>query len=158
MLRLLLLRAALAALLVLMSAPNALAMRPLPHHPAPRDGAVRPAGLRAVLAARRLLGVPYSYGGASRAGVDCSGLVMIAWRAAGVSLPHSSYAQWSRGRHVPRRALRPGDVVFFDGGGHVGIYAGRGRFIHAPHTGTRVRIDRLNGAWYGGRYDGAVRP
>ena len=60
------------------------------------------------------------------------------------------------GRRVSRAGLRPGDLLFFDGLGHVGIYVGRGRFIHAPHTGTRVSIDSLSG-WYAGRYDGARR-
>jgi hypothetical protein len=74
-----------------------------------------------------------------------------------VSLAHSSYDQWSAGVHVPRRALRPGDLVFFDGLGHVGIYIGGGRFLHAPHTGTVVSVDRLDGSWYGAEYEGAVR-
>jgi cell wall-associated NlpC family hydrolase len=155
-----LLRAALAALLFcLFVTSTATAMPPRKHHHTRRhDVGVHPAGERAIAFAWRMRGVPYSYGGASRSGVDCSGLVMLAWRAAGVSLPHSSYAQWSAGRHVPRRALRPGDVVFFDGRGHVGLYLGHGRFIHAPHTGTYVRVDRLGAAGYGDRYDGAVRP
>ena len=74
----------------------------------------------------------------------------------GVSLAHSSYAQFGRGRRVSRSGLRPGDLVFFDGLGHVGIYVGNGRFIHAPHTGTRVRIQTLGG-WYSSRFVGARR-
>jgi peptidoglycan DL-endopeptidase CwlO len=154
-----LLRAALAALLCLSAVSSASAMPPRKHHHVRRhDVGIHPAGERALTYARHMLGVPYSYGGASRAGVDCSGLTMLAWRSAGVSLPHSSYAQWSLGRHVSRRHLEPGDVVFFSGLGHVGLYAGRGRFIHAPHTGTQVRVDRLWGSGYGARYMGAVRP
>ena len=75
----------------------------------------------------------------------------------GIQLAHSSYDQWSAGMHVPRSALRPGDLVFFAGLGHVGIYIGGGRFIHSPHTGTVVSVDRLSGSWYGAEYDGAVR-
>ena len=71
-------------------------------------------------------------------------------------LPHYSGAQFAMGHRVPRARLRPGDLLFFDGLGHVGLYVGRGRFIHAPHTGTRVSIDTLSG-WYAGQYDGARR-
>jgi len=76
--------------------------------------------------------------------------------AFGVGLPHSSYAQFGRGRGVARSSLRPGDLVFFDGFGHVGMYIGNGRFIHAPHTGTRVRIETLASS-YGSRFTGARR-
>jgi cell wall-associated NlpC family hydrolase len=114
-------------------------------------------GARVVRYARHLLGVPYSWGGASPAtGFDCSGFVRFVFRHFGVQLPHSSYAQFDLGRGVARRALRPGDLVFFDGLGHVGLYVGKGRFIHAPHTGSRVEIDTLTG-WYSGAYDGARR-
>ena len=107
--------------------------------------------------ARRFLGVRYRYGGTSpRTGFDCSGFVAFVYRHFGVPLPHYSVAQFSLGRRVPRRGLRPGDLVFFDGLGHVGIYVGRGRFIHAPRSGTRVSIQPLAG-WYGSRYDGARR-
>jgi cell wall-associated NlpC family hydrolase len=74
----------------------------------------------------------------------------------GVTLPHSSFAQFGLGRRVSRSSLRPGDLVFFDGLGHVGMYIGNGRFIHAPHSGTRVRIETLAG-WYGARFSGARR-
>ena len=95
--------------------------------------------------ARRFLGVPYTYGGSSpNSGFDCSGLVRYVYSHFGIALPHSSFSDLWRGRHVARRHLRPGDLVFFDGGGHVGIYVGRERFIHAPHTGTVVRISTMN--------------
>ena len=114
-------------------------------------------GTRAVSFARHLLGVRYSYGGSSPlSGFDCSGFVRFVYAHFGVDLPHSSYADFAVGRRVARAGLRPGDLVFFDGRGHVGIYVGDGRFIHAPHTGTRVEIDSLTG-WYAGRYDGARR-
>ena len=93
--------------------------------------------------ARHLLGVPYRYGGARPAtGFDCSGFVRYVYGHFGVSLPHSSFADFWRGRRVGRWQLKPGDLVFFDGAGHVGIYVGHGRFIHAPHTGTVVRSRR----------------
>lgn len=113
-------------------------------------------GLRVVDYAKRFIGVPYVWGGSTPHGFDCSGFVRYVYAHFGVSLPHSSYAQFDDGRRVSRRALRPGDLVFFDSVGHVGIYIGNGRFIHAPHTGTHVSIARLGG-WYSQRFDGARR-
>jgi peptidoglycan DL-endopeptidase CwlO len=102
-----------------------------------------PAGKQVVRYARRFLGIRYSWGGISpRTGFDCSGLVSFVYRHFGVSLPHYTGGQLYRGKHVSRRRLRPGDLLFF-GLGHVGLYAGHGRFIHAPHSGARVRIERL---------------
>ncbi len=119
------------------------------------------AGTVAALAvhdALRLRGAPYAWSGASPAGFDCSGFTRYVYGRLGIRLAHSSYAQWSAGRHVRRADLRPGDLVFFAGLGHVGIYVGGGRFIHAPHTGTVVSVDRMDASWYGAEYDGAVRP
>jgi cell wall-associated NlpC family hydrolase len=114
-------------------------------------------GTNAVLYARQLLGVPYSYGGSSPStGFDCSGFVRFVYDHFGIELPHSSYAQFQLGRRVGRGSLEPGDLVFFDGVGHVGLYIGGGQFIHAPHSGTSVSIDSLAG-WYSARYDGARR-
>ena len=104
----------------------------------------------------RYLGVPYRWGGASPSGFDCSGLVMYVFAQVGVSLPHSSYAQYGMGVPVARSQLQPGDLVFFDGLGHVGIYVGGGSFIHAPHTGDVVKISSLTG-WYASEYVGARR-
>jgi hypothetical protein len=116
-----------------------------------------PFGKRVVGFARHLIGVRYVYGGSSpRSGFDCSGLVRYVYGHFGITLPHSSFAQFGLGRRVSRSSLRPGDLVFFDGLGHVGMYIGKGRFIHAPHSGTRVRIETLAG-WYGARFDGARR-
>jgi hypothetical protein len=115
-------------------------------------------GIKAVNYARRLLGVPYRYGGDSPTnGFDCSGFVRFVFGHFGLELPHSSYADFGLGTNVSRGSLRPGDLVFFDGIGHVGLYVGSGRFIHAPHTGTNVQINRLNDPWYQSRYDGARR-
>ncbi len=114
-------------------------------------------GLRVVDYAKRFRGIRYAYGGGSpRSGFDCSGFVRFVYAHFGLSLAHSSYAQFDRGRRVNRSALRPGDLVFFDGLGHVGIYVGNGRFIHAPHSGTRVQIQSLGG-WYSSRFVGARR-
>jgi cell wall-associated NlpC family hydrolase len=107
--------------------------------------------------ARKLLGVPYVYGGSSpSSGFDCSGFTSFVYAHFGITLPHYSGAQFARGKRVSRQGLRPGDLLFFDGLGHVGMYVGSGRFIHAPHSGTTVSIDKLTG-WYSGRYDGARR-
>jgi cell wall-associated NlpC family hydrolase len=116
-----------------------------------------PFGTRVVDYAKHFLGTRYVYGGSSpRTGFDCSGLVRYVYAHFGLSLPHSSFAQFNLGRRVSRRSLRPGDLLFFDGLGHVGMYIGNGRFIHAPHTGTRVRIEVFSG-WYSSRFDGARR-
>ncbi len=112
---------------------------------------------RVVTFARRFLGVRYVYGGASpRTGFDCSGFTRFVYSHFGIALPHYSGAQFSLGRRVSRAGLRPGDLVFFDGLGHVGMYIGGDRFIHAPHSGTSVSVASLSG-WYSARYDGARR-
>jgi cell wall-associated NlpC family hydrolase len=102
--------------------------------------------------ALRYLGVPYVWGGASPSGFDCSGLVMYVYAQLGISLPHYTVAQWNA--TLPISSPEPGDLVFFNGLGHVGIYIGGGRFVDAPHTGSVVRIDSMSG--FGG-YDGARR-
>ena len=106
--------------------------------------------------AMRYLGVPYVWGGASPRGFDCSGLVMYAFAQIGVSLPHSSYAQYGMGTPVSMSQLQPGDLVFFAGASHVGIYIGGGQFIHAPHTGDVVKISSLSG-WYSATFAGGRR-
>ncbi len=98
---------------------------------------------------RRQLGVPYVYGGASRSGFDCSGLTMYVYKRLGWSLPHGATDQASRGRRVSLRRLEIGDLVFYGGSGsysHVGIYAGHGRVIDAPHSGAVVSYSPVDGA------------
>jgi cell wall-associated NlpC family hydrolase len=132
--------------------------RPRLHRQRIRQVAPVPLGVRVVDYARRMLGVPYVWGGASPAtGFDCSGFVRFVYSHFGVALPHSSYADFDLGRRVARGNLRPGDLVFFDGIGHVGMYVGGGRFIHAPHSGTDVQITSLSDPWYRQSYDGARR-
>jgi peptidoglycan DL-endopeptidase CwlO len=140
-------------------------LKPLSGHAAPaakvpaRKLAAAKAAMsqRVVRYAKRFIGVRYVYGGSSpRSGFDCSGFVRYVYAHFGVSLPRSSYAQFGDGRRVSRGSLRPGDLVFFDAVGHVGLYVGNGRFIHAPHTGTRVQISPLAG-WYSSRFSGARR-
>ena len=114
-------------------------------------------GVRAVKYARLFIGVPYVWGGSSpRTGFDCSGFVRYVYQHFGVSLPHSSYGDESYGRRVLRKYLKPGDLVFFAGGSHVGIYVGRHRVIDAPHSGAVVHISTMTD-WYSYEYDGARR-
>ena len=105
--------------------------------------------------ALRYLGVPYVWGGESPKGFDCSGLVAYVYAQLGITLPHYAAAQYQLGVAVPSDELQPGDLVFFDGLDHVGIYIGGGQFVHAPHTGDVVKITTL--AAYGGSYVGARR-
>ncbi|MGE3139648.1 MAG: C40 family peptidase [Thermoleophilia bacterium] len=112
--------------------------------PAPKPSPAVSRNARAVKVALRHLGTPYSYGGASPAGFDCSGLVHYAFSKVGVTLPHSSYALWDVGRRVERKDLRAGDLVYFNGLGHVGIYIGDGRYVHAPNSGEVVEVAPLS--------------
>jgi cell wall-associated NlpC family hydrolase len=107
-------------------------------------------------AALTQIGAPWEWGGASPAsGFDSSGLVVWAYAQQGIRLPHASAYLYTlrRARHIARADLRPGDLVFFNGAGHVGICVGDGRYVHAPQTGSSVRIDRLATRYY----TGAVR-
>lgn len=115
-------------------------------------------GQDAVAFAHQFLGLRYRYGGASPStGFDCSGLVMYVYGKLGIALPHNAAAQYRLGLSVPRSALRPGDLVFFNGLGHMGIYVGKGKFIHSPQTGERVRIESLSASNWHRNYVGARR-
>ena len=103
------------------------------------------------------LGKPYVWAAAGPDSFDCSGLVVYSFAAVGKSLPHSTYALYSMGAPVSRDQLEPGDLVFFDGLGHVGIYIGGGQFVHAPHTGDVVKVSNLDEGWYASSYVGARR-
>ena len=126
--------------------------------PQPAPAPAPTAGTRAARIALGVVGVPYRYGGESPAsGFDCSGLVRWAYRRLGIDLPHSSYALASEGRGVGRGAMRPGDVLLFDGLGHVGLYIGGGRMVHAPQSGRDVETVALGSSAYGQRLVGARR-
>jgi len=139
--------------------PAAAVARHAPDRHAPIRKAAKPTvGERAAAIAVREVGVPYRWGGASpAAGFDCSGLVYWTYRRLGIELPHSSYALYDQGRPVAQSRMKPGDLLFFYGLGHVGIYIGRGRMVHAPHSGTLVQVVRLRGSSYGGRIVGVRR-
>ncbi len=116
-----------------------------------------PLGSRVVSIAMSFLGTPYVWGGAAPGGFDCSGLVMYSFDQLGVSLPHSSYAMWDYGTPVAQDQLQPGDIVFFDGLGHVGLYIGGGEFVNAPYTGAVVSVASLSSGWAAANYVGARR-
>jgi Cell wall-associated hydrolases (invasion-associated proteins) len=99
---------------------------------------------KAVAFAYRAIGTPYVYGADGPNGYDCSGLTSAAWRAAGKSLPHSAARQWSVVAHISRSALKPGDLVFYRNLGHVAIYVGDGKIIHAPQPGESVRLASID--------------
>lgn len=113
-----------------------------------------------VRTAKRFIGVPYRWGGEDRQnGFDCSGLTMVCYRLNGLNLPRNSRSQFSRGRWIPKARLQEGDLVFFATRGgkrvsHVGIYIGNGKFVHAPRTGKKVRIEKMSNSWFAKRYMG----
>jgi cell wall-associated NlpC family hydrolase len=122
--------------------------------PPPPSGSGR--GAKVVAYAYAQLGKSYVFGAAGPNHFDCSGLTMMAWAQVGVHLEHSSYVQMNEQTvHIPRSQLQPGDLVFFYGGGHEGIYIGNNNVIHAPHTGDVVKISSID--WMGG-YTVAGRP
>ncbi|MFE7711870.1 NlpC/P60 family protein [Streptomyces sp. NPDC057486] len=100
-------------------------------------------GAAAVAFARAQLGKPYVWGGTGPRGFDCSGLVMRAWLAAGVKLPRTTWGQIHAGTATSRPRLVPGDLVLSYGAGHVGLYIGNGKVIHAPRPGSTVTIAPL---------------
>ncbi|TDD59933.1 NlpC/P60 family protein, partial [Actinomadura darangshiensis] len=123
-----------------------------------REASQRKRAKKAMRFARDQIGKPYRWGADGPSGFDCSGLAMAAWRKAGVKIPRVTYSQYSKvDRKVRMKDLKAGDLVFFHGRSHVGLYAGHGRFLHAPHTGAKVRIDKF-GARRKKQFAGAVRP
>jgi cell wall-associated NlpC family hydrolase len=128
----------------------------VPLEPLPRKRPRKPTlGERAVLIAAQELGVPYRYGGSSPSGFDCSGLTSWVYGQLGIALPHNAAAQYGYGRAVDLARLKPGDLVFFHGLGHVGLYIGHGRIIHAPQSGRNVEIQALTAR--AGAVEGARR-
>jgi len=103
------------------------------------------------------LGKPYVFGASGPDAYDCSGLTSAAWASVGISIPRTSEEQWAGLPHVPTSDMQPGDILVFNGAGHVGIYVGGGMMIDAPHTGLDVEKVALSG-WYASTLDGVVRP
>jgi cell wall-associated NlpC family hydrolase len=126
-----------------------------PYRAPSSTGATRPSvelSEQAAGHALSMIGKPYRYGGSSPAGFDCSGLVMYSYRQAGLALPHNTDKQRLAARQIRVADLRRGDLVFFNQEGkkygHVGIYVGGGKFVHAPSSGKSVRSDRLDSPYW----------
>lgn len=118
-------------------------------------------GTRAVELAKRLIGTPYAYGGASPSGFDCSGLTYYIYSQLGVTLPRTAASQATVGKAVDRANLQPGDLVFFNtygGISHVGIYIGNNNMIHSPRSGKTVEIMTIGSGYYADRFVKATRP
>lgn len=115
-------------------------------------------GEKAVAFAYAQLGKPYVWGAAGPDAYDCSGLVQAAWAAAGVSIPRDTYSQYASLPHVPMSSIQLGDLIFFDGLGHVGIYVGNNTIIDAPQSGEDVELVSLSSPWYAQTLVGAARP
>jgi cell wall-associated NlpC family hydrolase len=113
---------------------------------------------KAIAFAYSALGTPYVWGGTGPGGYDCSGLVQAAWAAAGVSIPRDTYQQWAALPHIATSAIEPGDLLFYDGIGHVAMYIGNGQIIDAPRTGLTVERLPMNTSWYSSTFVGAARP
>lgn len=130
-------------------------------HGLPGEGAKPDPGRALLEAAETRIGTPYRYGGNGPDAFDCSGLVAYAHRQVGITVPRTAAEQFSKAAPVDRRELRPGDLVFFRLSGrdvgHVGIYAGGDRFVHAPQSGGHVRKASLEDEWYRQRFVGAGR-
>ncbi len=104
------------------------------------------------------LGKPYQWGATGPGSYDCSGLVQAAWAAAGVTIPRTTYEMWAALPHIATSAIQPGDLLFYDGIGHVSMYVGGGYIIDAPRTGLDVQKLPKNTDWYASTFIGAARP
>ncbi len=115
---------------------------------------------QAVAFAYAQLGCPYVYGGTGpcHMGFDCSGLAQAAWASAGVQIPRDTYEQWAALPHVPVASIEPGDLLIYNGEGHVAIYVGGGYIIDAPQTGLDVEKIPMSTPWYADSLDGVLRP
>ena len=113
---------------------------------------------RAVAFAYAQLGKPYQWGATGPDSFDCSGLAQAAWAAAGVAIPRDTYEQWAALPHIASSAIQPGDLLYYDGIGHVAIYVGDGYIIDAPQTGMDVEKIPMDTGWYASTFVGAARP
>ncbi len=129
--------------------------------PARRAGPRSDTGAAIATLAVSLVGAPYHFGGADAAGFDCSGLAFYVHQGVGLTIPRTARGQQRAARAVPLARLAPGDLVFFHiharGVDHVGVYAGSGRFIHAPRAGSAVAYGDLSEAFYRARLVSAGR-
>ena len=134
------------------------ARRELVHY-RPQSVAGQSRAARAVRYALAQVGDRYVTAASGPNAFDCSGLALAAWRQAGISLPHYSYAQYQRSRKIPLSQARPGDLVFYFGGGvhHVGIYIGNGKMVHAANPGSGVTVSNVLGSWYNRYFTGVGR-
>jgi murein DD-endopeptidase len=125
------------------------------HGPAPS-----PYGTQAAAVAKQMIGVKYRYGGETPSGFDCSGLAFYAYQRAGLTIPRNSTAQQRAAKPIELAQASPGDLLFFDTSWnrhHVGIYLGKGRFVHAPSKGKKVSIDSLDDGYFLKRLKGVGR-
>jgi peptidoglycan DL-endopeptidase CwlO len=115
---------------------------------------------QAVAFAYNQLGCPYVYGGTGpcHSGFDCSGLAQAAWASAGMQIPRDSYEQFAALPHVPLASIEPGDILVYNGEGHVAVYVGGGYIIDAPQTGMDVEKIPMSTPWYADNLDGVLRP
>jgi peptidoglycan DL-endopeptidase CwlO len=126
--------------------------------PQPYTGPTSTQAGKAVAFAYAQLGKPYQWGATGPGSFDCSGLTQAAWAAAGVSIPRTTYEQWAALPHIATSAIQAGDLLYYDGEGHVAMYVGGGYIIDAPQTGMDVQKLPMNTGWYASTFDGAVRP
>jgi peptidoglycan DL-endopeptidase CwlO len=128
--------------------------------PVPYTGPTATEADKAVEFAYDQLGCPYVYGGTGpcKFGFDCSGLVQAAWAFAGVAIPRDTFEQWAALPHIPMSSIQPGDLIFYNGEGHVAMYVGGGYIIDAPQTGMDVEKIPMDTSWYLDNEDGATGP